>query len=276
MSFRVALVGLGRLALAIVAAVAVGAALAAPGSDSALAQATDKDCDDFATQAAAQDYFIARGGPAQDPDRLDADGNGIACQTLPCPCNSGSTPSTGAPPAPTPTPTPTPTPPPSPARPADEPLPEAPTRRAARITSVVDGDTVKVRLRSGRRLTVRLIGIDTPETKRPGVAVECGGRAASTHMRRIAFKRGRGRAVTLVSDPSQDAKDRYGRTLAYVDARGSGDLGRRMLRAGWATVYVFETPFARLDRYESASAAAESRSAGVWGACRGDFHRPAQ
>jgi endonuclease YncB( thermonuclease family) len=241
----------------LLAIVAVGAALAAPSSDPAFAQATDKDCADFSTQAAAQDHFIARGGPAQDPDRLDADSDGIVCETLPCPCNHNSTPSTGGPPA-------------------DESAREAPTRRAARITSVVDGDTVKVRLRSGRRLTVRLIGIDTPETKRPGVAVECGGRAASTHMRRIAFKRGRGRAVTLVSDPSQDSQDQYGRTLAYVDARGSGDLGRRMLRAGWATVYVFETPFARFDRYERASASARSRSAGAWGACQGDFHRPAR
>jgi hypothetical protein len=43
------------------------------------APARDRDCSDFTTQAAAQDYFIALGGPAQDPDRLDGDGDGIAC-----------------------------------------------------------------------------------------------------------------------------------------------------------------------------------------------------
>ena len=149
------------------------------------------------------------------------------------------------------------------------------TRRAAQVRRVIDGDTLEVRLTSGSRLTVRLIGIDTSETKRPGVAVECGGKRASAHMQRLAFERGRGRHVTLISDASQDRTDRYGRTLAYVDARGTGDLGRRMVRAGWASVYVFERPFARLGRYQSASDAAKQGSAGVWGQCGGDFHRPA-
>ncbi len=122
---------------------------------------------------------------------------------------------------------------------------------------------------------MRLIGIDTSETKRPGVAVECGGKRASAYMQRLAFERGRGRDVTVISDATQDRTDRYGRTLAYVDARGTGDLGRRMVRAGWAAVYVFESPFARLARYQAASDAAKQGSAGVWGHCGGDFHRPA-
>lgn len=42
-----------------------------------------KDCSDFATQAAAQAYFEARGGPARDPDHLDGDHNGVACESLP-------------------------------------------------------------------------------------------------------------------------------------------------------------------------------------------------
>jgi endonuclease YncB( thermonuclease family) len=247
----------------LVVASAVFMTAVAPSS----APARDRDCSRFATQAAAQDYFIALGGPAQDPDRLDGDGDGIACESLPCPCNSTSTPSTGG--APTPAPTPTVAPTPSP------PLEPAPTRRAAQITRVIDGDTVKVRLASGRQVTVRLIGIDTPETKRPGVAIECGGKRASAFMQRIAFERGRGRRVTLVSDSSQDRTDRYGRTLAYVDARGTGDLARRMLRAGWAAVYVFKTPFARLDRFQAASDAAEREYAGVWARCGGDVHRPA-
>jgi micrococcal nuclease len=122
---------------------------------------------------------------------------------------------------------------------------------------------------------VRLIGIDTPETKRPGVAVECGGKDAGAFMQRIAFRRGRGRRVTQVGDRSQDAIDRYGRTLAYVDADGKGDLGRLMLEAGWAKVYVFANPFARLARYERAGGRAGARRIGAWARCDGDFHRPA-
>jgi hypothetical protein len=51
--------------------------------------ASDRDCPDFSNQAAAQSYFISLGGPASDPDRLDADGDGIACESLPCPCSTG-------------------------------------------------------------------------------------------------------------------------------------------------------------------------------------------
>lgn len=47
------------------------------------ATAADRDCSDFATQAAAQEYFLSVGGPAGDPDRLDADGDGIACESNP-------------------------------------------------------------------------------------------------------------------------------------------------------------------------------------------------
>jgi endonuclease YncB( thermonuclease family) len=248
--------------------IAFAAAASAVAFVPAAASARDRDCGEFATQAAAQDYFIALGGPSADPDRLDGDHDGIACESNPCPCNLTATPSGGATSTPAPTATPTPTPTPTPAAPAA-------TRRQGQITRVIDGDTVEVRLASRRRVTVRLIGIDTPETKRPGVAVECAGRRASAYMQRIAFDRGHGRRVALVGDPSQDRTDRYGRALAYVDARGTGDLGRRMLTAGWATVYVFQTPFARLANYEDASAAAEGASAGVWGRCGGNFHRSA-
>ena len=236
----------------LVVLVAVVAAPSAP--------AQDRDCADFSTQAAAQAHFVALGGPTYDPDRLDGDFDGIACEALPCPCSA----SAGA--APTPTPTVA-------ASPTATPQPNA-TRRSARIVRVIDGDTLRVRLSSRRQVTVRLIGIDTPETKRPGAAVECGGAPASAYMRRLAFHRGRGRLVTLVGDPSQDATDRYGRTLAYVDATGKGDLGQLMLRAAWASVYVFEHPFGRLARYQAAAGHAEARRAGVWDRCGGNFHRP--
>ncbi len=51
------------------------------------AQAKDANCSDFNTQAAAQQYFINHGGPNSDPDGLDSDGDGIACESNPCPCS---------------------------------------------------------------------------------------------------------------------------------------------------------------------------------------------
>jgi hypothetical protein len=48
--------------------------------------AVDKDCSDFATQRAAQIFFLKHGGPRYDPDDLDGDDDGIACEDNPCPC----------------------------------------------------------------------------------------------------------------------------------------------------------------------------------------------
>jgi hypothetical protein len=48
--------------------------------------AADKDCADFASQRAAQIFFLKHGGPRNDPDRLDADDDGVACEDNPCPC----------------------------------------------------------------------------------------------------------------------------------------------------------------------------------------------
>lgn len=50
---------------------------AARGSSNA-----DRDCRDFATQEEAQSWFQAHGGPARDPDRLDGDHDGVACESL--------------------------------------------------------------------------------------------------------------------------------------------------------------------------------------------------
>ena len=145
----------------------------------------------------------------------------------------------------------------------------------ARIVRVVDGDTLKVRLADGRRKTVRVLQIDTPEVKKPDTPIECGGPQASAAMRRLALDSGgRGRAVTLVPDPSQDAVDRYGRVLAYVDlaAPAGRDPGGTLVAQGWAKVYVFRDPGARTSAYRRAAKQARSAGLGVYGLCDGDFH----
>jgi len=139
-----------------------------------------------------------------------------------------------------------------------------------RIVEAVDGDTVKVLDTAGRRVTVRLIGIDTPETKRPGVGVECGGPQASSLMAELARP---GQEVTLRTDPTQDTVDRYDRLLAYAAVEGRS-LQARMLAAGWATTYVYDdTPFQRYDRFRAAERRARDGGLGVHGMCGGDFHR---
>ena len=144
---------------------------------------------------------------------------------------------------------------------------------------VIDGDTLKVRLTGGVAggvtVNVRLIGIDTPKTRKPGTRVECGGLQATVRMKRLAFVNGRGRAVDLTSDPTQGARDRFGRRLSYVSSRAGLDFGRAMISSGWAKTYVFKREFERLPAYRRAETAARAARTGVWRRCGGNFHRPA-
>lgn len=136
-------------------------------------------------------------------------------------------------------------------------------RQRATILTVVDGDTVNVRLRSGEERPVRLIGIDTPEVY---PAVECGGPEASRSLRRLLPV---GAPVRLVSDASQDRVDRYGRLLRYViRASDDRDMNRTQVRRGWATVYVYaDNPFSRVAGYRVAQSDAAAHDRGIWGLC---------
>lgn len=72
--------GRSRLLRSILATSALGAlgALIAAGP----AAARDYDCSDFSTWRQAQRFYKNHGGPRRDPHRLDADHDGIACETL--------------------------------------------------------------------------------------------------------------------------------------------------------------------------------------------------
>jgi hypothetical protein len=76
------------------------ALFATTGAPAAAQGQSTMTCSDFATQAAAQDWFEANGGPAQDPTAMDADGDGAACEWLPCPCRGPGSPPPPPPPPP--------------------------------------------------------------------------------------------------------------------------------------------------------------------------------
>jgi len=138
----------------------------------------------------------------------------------------------------------------------------------ALVLKIVDGDTVDIRDDNRGRLRVRLLGIDTPETKKPDYTVGCWGPEAT----QFAVTTMLGQRVALQTDPTQDRTDRYGRTLAYL-VRGDGwDYSVESVRAGAARSYVYDdNPVMRYDAIEAAEAEARSELRGLWGPpCNGD------
>ena len=177
--------------------------------------------------------------------------------------------STREPARPTPTRTVTKAPPRPPAR-------QPSTVLTGSVSDVVDGDTIKVVSR-GFETVVRLVGIDTPETRRPGSAVQCFGPAASARTKRLLPV---GESVRLESDPTQSLRDRYGRLLAYVYRHGGsgagGSVNYALVAGGHAKVYVYGgVPFRYAAQYEAAEARARSKRLGLWGSpCLGDTSKP--
>jgi micrococcal nuclease len=132
---------------------------------------------------------------------------------------------------------------------------------AAVVERIVDGDTIDVDI-GGRQERVRLIGIDTPETKDEDAPVECYGPEATALTSLLVPP---GTAVRLERDA--EPRDDYGRLLAYVHRTDGLFVNLELARQGAATVLSIRpnTAYAGL----IAAAVDEARRArrGLWGAC---------
>ena len=133
-----------------------------------------------------------------------------------------------------------------------------------RVTHVSDGDTFRATGPDGE-FTVRILGIDTPETVKPNAPVDCYGPEASTRTKEVLD----GAQVTLTADPSQDNRDRYGRYLRYVALADGSDYGESLVREGYAREYTFHKPGAHALEYRAAEDEAHSAGRGLWGVCPG-------
>ena len=143
----------------------------------------------------------------------------------------------------------------------------------ATVTRVVDGDTVAVRYPNGSSDTVRLVGVDTPETRGAtnpaefeGVPENESGRTcladAGDRATRALATWVNGTEVRLVHDPATDVRDRYDRLLAYV-VREDANLNYRLVARGHARVY--DTEFTLANRFYATESVAQREARGVWG-----------
>jgi micrococcal nuclease len=129
---------------------------------------------------------------------------------------------------------------------------------SATVARVVDGDTIV--LRGGER--VRYIGMDTPESVKPGTPVQCFAKAASHENQQLVA----GRRVHLRYDAERE--DRYGRTLAYVyRARDGLFVNAELVRRGYARQLTIPPNVAHAGLFGRLAAQAREHERGLWRAC---------
>ena len=139
----------------------------------------------------------------------------------------------------------------------------------ATVVRVVDGDTIVVSIQSraegpgagaaptGEEHHVRLIGIDTPESVKPGTPVECFGREASSAAKALL----EGQAVRLVKDVEE--VDRYDRLLRYVYI-GEEMANARLVVNGYATSYTYPPNVRHSDLFVQLERDARENDRGLW------------
>ncbi len=132
-----------------------------------------------------------------------------------------------------------------------------------KVTKVIDGDTINVSI-NGKNQTVRLLGIDTPESVDPRKPVQCFALEASKKLKNFVL----GKNVILVSDSTQGDKDKYGRLLRYMYLPNSTKtfINGEMVKQGFAFSYrQYPTKF--LNKFNSFETYARNRSLGLWNSC---------
>ena len=145
--------------------------------------------------------------------------------------------------------------------------PRRPLMGRATVTEVVDGDTIDVEI-GGRTERVRLIGIDTPETKKPNAPIECYGPGGE----RLHRVRCSPSAPRCCIERDIVGRDDYGRLLGYVhlvDADGGATtfVNLEIVEQGYATPLTIEPNSTYARDFAAAARRAERADLGMWAAC---------
>jgi len=132
------------------------------------------------------------------------------------------------------------------------------------VLYVSDGDTIGVRI-DGVEERVRLIGIDTPETKKPDTPIECFGPEASAFTESLLPD-----GTELYLERDIEARDPYGRLLAYVYRTADGMfVNLEIISQGFARPLTIAPNSAHADEFVTAARAADAADTGLWAACSG-------
>jgi len=122
-----------------------------------------------------------------------------------------------------------------------------------KVKRVIDGDTLL--LINGER--VRLIGVDTPETKHPQKPVEYFGREAYLFTKEMVD----GKEARFEFD--RQKRDRYGRLLAYVYLLDGTFLNAEIIKQGYGFAYT-RFPFKYMEEFRRYEREARENRKGLW------------
>jgi len=127
-----------------------------------------------------------------------------------------------------------------------------------KVVSVVDGDTIKV-IYNGNTESVRLVGIDTPETVHPTKPVQCFGKEASNKMKKLV----EGKTVKLMVDKKGTERDKYKRLLRHIYLEDGTFVNKEMVKQGYAYAYL-TYPFEYKEDFKKAESEAKKNKLGLW------------
>lgn len=127
------------------------------------------------------------------------------------------------------------------------------------VVRVIDGDTIVIE-KDGVNETVRLIGIDTPETVHPSKPVQCFGKEASDQTRAWL----QGENVYIEIDSQEGTRDKYGRMLGYVLRADGYFINLELIRQGFAYEYTYNLPYQYQAEFMEAEKKAKEGERGLW------------
>lgn len=127
---------------------------------------------------------------------------------------------------------------------------------ATKVTKVVDGDTIEVDLK-GKKETVRMILIDTPETKHPSKCIQLYGPEASKYTTDTLLNK------NIKLELGIQERDKYGRILAYIYINDKM-FNKTLLEKGLARVAVYPPNTQYLDELKKVEANAKKKKIGIW------------
>jgi micrococcal nuclease len=130
-----------------------------------------------------------------------------------------------------------------------------------KVTHIADGDTIKVDM-NGKTESIRMIGVDTPESVKPNSPVQCYGREASDFTKQNLTNQ----SVRLEADPAGDNRDRYDRLLRYVYLQDGTLWNQKLIDQGYGFAYL-SFQFGKQADFAASQARAQDAKLGLWNTC---------